>query len=98
MSIQDSRQKPLTAEQAPPIPFIDNGEGFPTPDSARQALTMFKLSPLADMSVVFNEQKGTMTDLITKCKIEHLVTNWPKQFIGMVVGIATDAKQKDAGR
>jgi hypothetical protein len=74
-------------------PFIDNGEGFPTPDSVRQALGMFSLSPLADIAVNFRGQEGSMVDLVAQCQIGHLTENWPKGFIAQVIGAASQAGQ-----
>lgn len=72
-------------------PFIDNGEGFPTPDSVRQALGMFSLDRLADIPVNYRGQEGSMIDLIAKCRIDRLTENWPKDFIAQVVGSASQA-------
>jgi len=75
-------------------PFLNvNGgsEGFPTPDSVLTALEMFNLGALADVPVEYADQKGTMVELITQCRIEHLTRNWPKGFIGQVMGIAAQS-------
>jgi hypothetical protein len=74
-------------------PFVDDGEGYPTEDSVREALDMFRLGPLADVQVAFRGQDGSMTELITQCRIERLVEDWPRGFVGQVVGIASQAGQ-----
>lgn len=75
-------------------PFVDAGEGFPTIDSVRMALGMFQLDTLADITVEFRGQPGSMVELIAKCRIERLVDNWPKDFIGQVIGAASQAAQE----
>lgn len=75
-------------------PFVDNGEGFPTPDSVRAALGMFSLGRLADMPVSYMDHQGSMVDLITRCRIERLTENWPKSFIAQVIGAASQAGQQ----
>lgn len=76
-------------------PFIDNGEGFPTPDSVREALGMFRLDSLSDITVRSHTgEEGTMVDLITDCRIKRLVENWPKDFIAHVMGAASQASQE----
>lgn len=79
--------------EAPPPPFVDSGQGYPTPASARAALDMFKMGRLADVPVSSRGSEGTMVDLITRCRIERLTEDWPQGFIGQVVGIATQAAQ-----
>jgi hypothetical protein len=74
-------------------PFKDSGNGCPTSESVRTALGMFSLGSLADTSVNFRGQAGPMVELITHCKIEQLVTNWPKDFIAQVIGAASQASQ-----
>lgn len=71
--------------------LIDNGEGFPTEDSIRQVLNGFNMGSLSDIPASFRGETGSITELIGRCRIEHLVTDWPRGFIGMVVGIATEA-------
>jgi hypothetical protein len=79
-------------------PFIDDGNGFPTPDSVRTALDLFKLDRLADVPISFRGEDGSMVDLVSHCRIEHLTENWPKGFIGQVIGIASQAGQQNLGR
>lgn len=79
------------------IPFVDNGEGYPTSNSVREALDMFDLGALADVPVHFRGQDGTMVDLVTQCRINRLVEDWPKGFIGQVVGGAAQAGQQSTG-
>jgi len=74
-------------------PFVDNGEGFPTSGSVRQALGMFSLGALADTPVRFRGQQGPLVDLISQCRIDNLTQNWPKDFIAQVVGAASQAGQ-----
>lgn len=78
-------------------PFVDNGNGFPTPESVSTALNICRLGALADRSVTFRGEEGTMVDLIVKCRIEHLTENWPRSFIGRIVGIAAQAGQQRVG-
>lgn len=78
-------------------PFVDNGEGFPTPDSVRAALGMFSLDRLADIPVSYMDKKGSMVDLITRCRIERLTENWPKGFIAQVIGAASADQQSTGG-
>lgn len=75
-------------------PFVDNGEGFPTSDSARSALSMFNLDRLADIPVSYKGQEGSMVELLTCCRIERLTENWPKDFIAHVIGSASQAGQQ----
>lgn len=84
------------AEAEPP--FVDSGEGFPTGKSVRQALGMFSLDRLADIPVSYMGQEGSMVDLISRCRIERLVENWPKGFIAQVVGAASQAGQQSGER
>lgn len=84
----------MTETQLPEHPFIDNGEGFPTPDSVRTALGMFSLDELADIPIRFKGEEGSMIDLVAQCQIEHLTRNWPKGFIAQVIGSATQAAQQ----
>lgn len=81
----------MNAEKIPP--FVDSGNGLPTPDSVRQALTMFGLDRLADINVRYADHEGSMTDLIARCRIERLTQNWPKGFIAQVIGSASEAGQ-----
>jgi hypothetical protein len=74
-------------------PFVDDGEGFPTKDSVRAALNMCKLGVLADKQVEFRGQQGSMIDVIGQCRIERLTENWPAQFMGTVIGAASQASQ-----
>ena len=76
-------------------PFIDNGEGFPTPDSVRDALRMFSMDRLADIPANYMGQEGSMVELITRCRIERLTENWPKDFIAQVIGSAAQAGQEN---
>jgi hypothetical protein len=73
------------------IPFDDNGEGFPTPDSVRTALSQFNLDRLSEVEVSYMGQEGSMVDLISRCQIDRLTQNWPKDFIAQVVGAAAQA-------
>jgi hypothetical protein len=79
--------------EAPPPPFVDNGQGYPTPESARAALDLFKMGRLADVPVNFRGHEGSVVDLVARCRIERLTENWPQGFVGQVVGIATQAAQ-----
>jgi hypothetical protein len=75
-------------------PFIDNGEGFPTPDSVRSALNMYQLGALADTTASFRGEADSMVGLIARCRIEDLTKNWPKGFIAQVIGVAAQAGQQ----
>jgi hypothetical protein len=77
-------------------PFIDNGEGYPTPESVHVALGMFSMGALAEVPVSYGGHRGSMTELITRCRIERLTENWPKGFIGQVVGAASQAAAQQA--
>lgn len=77
-------------------PFIDNGEGLPTTDSVHRALEATQLSALADVEVSYGDPEGgkhtgTVVDLVGRCRIEHLVTDWPRGFMAHVIGAATQA-------
>ena len=74
-------------------PFIDNGLGYPTQESVRDALGAVSMGALADVPVQFRGEKGSMVDVIAKCPIEHLVDGWPKNFVARVIGVATQAAQ-----
>lgn len=74
-------------------PFVDSGNGFPTPESVRTALGMFSLDQLADKPVQYRGHQGSMVDLITHCRIARLTENWPNGFITQVIGSASQAAQ-----
>lgn len=84
----------MNNEQLSEPPFIDDGKGFPTPDSARQAFNMFSLDRIADIQGSYMGQRSSMVELVTRCRIERLVENWPKAFIAQVMGAASQAGQE----
>lgn len=75
-------------------PFDDDGNGYPTPESVREALALFKMDNLAGVPVSFRGEEGTVQELISRCRIEHLTQNWPKGFIGQVVGIVSQQAER----
>ena len=75
-------------------PFVDNGSGFPEPDSVKQALNMYNLDKLANLTVSYRGQEGSMVDLIARCRIEHLTQDWPRGFIAQVIGAAAEAARQ----
>lgn len=79
----------------PEHPFVDSGEGFPTAESVREALIVCKLGALADVQVNYRGKSGSMVDLLTQCRIEHLLDNWPMGFASEVYGSAAQAAQQE---
>jgi hypothetical protein len=75
-------------------PFVDKGDGFPTPESVQEALEMFNLGVLAEVRINHMGQEGTTVELISQCRIKHLVSNWPKDFIAQVSVAVKLANQK----
>ena len=73
------------------MPFVDNGSGYPTLESANRALEMFAPSSVMDLNISFRGEQGNVPELITKCKIEDLTKDWPKGFMRNLVALVAEA-------
>lgn len=69
----------------PVHPLVDNGEGYPTLDSACEALRQQNLAALIDAEVVIKGETMMATDMIRRCSVEKLIADWPPCFVRYLV-------------